>query len=61
VKQKISDSPCISFVEYYQSYVMDVMDDCIDAELQSASRNNIMTPFMINKIIDQAVEELAKL
>lgn len=61
VKQAIHDSPCISFGEYYQGYVMDVMDKCIDAELESAYRHNVMTPANINRLIDKIVEELAQI
>lgn len=50
VKQKINE-PCISFVEYFSHYVMDVQDRCIEYEFSTLKRNNAVTLSMLDRLI----------
>ena len=57
VKQTIHNSPCISFVEYFANYVMYVQDESINNEVSSLVRNNQLSAYVLNKVINKNLKE----
>ena len=57
VKQIIHNSPCISFVEYFANYVMYVQDESINNEVSSLVRNNQLSAYVLNKVINKNLKE----
>ena len=55
IKQLISNSPDISFIEYYQQYVMDVQDYNLCLEVNDLKNVDILS---VDKLIHKLHKEL---
>lgn len=52
----IQNTPFISFEEFYQRYIMEVQDSCIDEEVAFLFRNNFPSANSIIRLINKEVE-----
>lgn len=55
VKQLISNSPDISFTEYYQQYVMDIQDYNLCLEVDSLKNPNVLS---VTRLVAKLHKEL---
>lgn len=51
IKSSIKDLPCISFEEYFTSYVMQMQDINIDNEISFLLRNNFLNVCSVDKLV----------
>lgn len=56
----VKTSPCITFEEKYQAYVMMMQDKIIEAEASFLFHHQFLTPEVIGGIIDNYHKELSK-
>ena len=56
----VKTSPCITFEEKYQTYVMMMQDKVIEAEASFLFHHQFLTPEVIGSIIDKCHKELSK-
>ena len=56
VKKLISNSPFITFDEYFQDYVMKVQDSSIDEEISFLFRNNFPSANSMIQLINKEID-----
>ena len=58
IRQKIEDavSNKKSFKQYFQEYVQKVQDECIELEIKTIRRNNILDSMMLDALVSDTYE-----